>query len=160
MSDFTDDDLAIDFTDVEGAGGFTPLPSGRYLLQVTDWELTEVKKEGGKLPAGTPGIRWEFDVVDGEHENRKLWNSHWLSASSLPYLKGFLAATGEFTEEELNGSLGSAKALAERVLEAQAKVCAKVGLQRNNPEYNEIKNFMPASEYKGASAEASPSMMP
>lgn len=158
MADINPNELSIDFTDVEGAGGFTPLPNGRYLLQVTDWELTETKNPG-KLPVGTPGIKWEFTVIDGEYENRKLWTNHWIAATTLPFLKGFLAATGVFTEQELNSQLGSLTEVAERVLEAGAKVCAKVGRQRNNDDYNEIRAFMPADQYKGASAGGS-SLMP
>jgi len=159
MSDIDPEDLSIDFTDVEGAGGFTPLPNGRYLLQVTDWELTETKN-AGKLPAGTPGIKWEFTVIDGEYENRKLWTNHWIAATSLPFLKGFLAATGVYTEEELSGNLGSLASIGERVLEADAQVCAKVGRQKGNDDYNDIKAFMPADQYKGQSSGGGSSMMP
>jgi hypothetical protein len=159
MTDINSEDLAIDFTDVEGAGGFTPLPNGRYLLEVTDWELTETKNPG-KLPVGTPGIKWEFTVVDGEHENRKLWANHWIAATTLPFLKGFLAATGVFTEEQLNGPLGSVTDIGEKVLEAEARVCAKVGRQRGNDDYNDIKGFFPADQYKGQSSGGGSSMMP
>jgi hypothetical protein len=160
MSEHELDDLSLDFTDVEGAGGFQPLPRGTYLLTVTDWELTEVKNAGGKLPVGTPGIRWEFVVEDGDYENRRLWTSHWLTAQSMPYLKGFLAATGVFSEEELAGPLGKASEVANRVVDERPKVAAKVRIQKNNSDFNEISAFLPASEYKGADAERSNSLMP
>jgi len=160
MSDqYTDEELSVDFTGVEGAAGFKPLPNGSYLLQVTDWELTETKNPG-KLPVGTPGLKWEFTVIDGDHEDRKLWTNHWLTATSFPYLKGFLAATGEYSEEELDGPLGKATDIGDRIVNAEAKITAKVGIQRKNPEYNEIKRFEPASEYKGPSASGNTSMMP
>lgn len=162
MSDHTDDELSIDFTDVEGVAGFTALPNGQYLLQVVDWELAATK--GGpdaKLPEGTPGLKFEFDVVENEeYADRKLWNTFWLAASSLPYLKGFLAATGEFTTEELDGPLGNARELGDRVVASEARVTANVVKQKNNPQYNNISAFLPASEYKGPAAKRDTSMMP
>ena len=101
------DDLIIDFTDQPSyGGGYDPVPRGWYNCRVSDWELSEVKKEGGKFPAGTPGTRWELTIESPEDfEGRKLWINHWHHATSVPFLKAFLQATGEFSDEELNGRL-------------------------------------------------------
>lgn len=163
MSDnatFDDDAFSVDFTDVDGAGGFTALPRGQYLLEVVDWEVTETKN-AGKLPAGTQGIKWEFNVVENpDYEDRKLWTSHWLAASTMPFLKGFLEATGVYEEGELDGPLGDIREHADRVVEAKPRVTANVVIQKDNPLYNNITAFLPASEYTGAQASRSSSLMP
>jgi len=154
------DDFSVDFTDVEAAGGFTPLPRGQYLLEVVDWEITETKN-AGKLPVGTQGIKWEFNVVENEqYEDRKLWTSHWLAASSMKYLKGFLEATGVYEEGELDAPLGDIRQHADRVVAETPRVTANVVIQKDNPLYNNIVAFLPESEYKGAQASSSTSLMP
>jgi hypothetical protein len=100
----TDADAFIDLTDTESYGtGYDPVPRGWYTCVISDWEASEVKKENGKFPQGTPGTNWELTIDEGEYENRKLWINHWHHSKSLPFLKGFLEATGKFEADELSG---------------------------------------------------------
>lgn len=101
-----DDDLVIDFTDQPSyGGGYDPVPRGWYTCFIRDWEISEVKKDG-KFPSGTPGTRWELIIASPEEfEGRKLWINHWHHPKSVPFLKAFLEATGEFSDAELNGKL-------------------------------------------------------
>jgi hypothetical protein len=104
MSD--QDDLTIDFTGQEAYGtGFEPVPRNWYKVVVTDWEASEVKKPDGKFPQGTPGTRWELTIDGGDYDNRRVWINHWHHPKSLPFLKGFLQATGKFSDDELSGQV-------------------------------------------------------
>lgn len=150
MSD--SDDLVIDFTDQEAYGtGYEPLPRGWYDCVITDWEASEVKKEGGKFPSGTPGTRWELTVDDGsEHDGRKLWINHWHHAKSIPFLKGFLQATKIFTDEELNSRLHPDD-FRERAL--NARVQARAVIKEATGGYdktNEVKSIKPAGSEKNS----------
>lgn len=101
-----EDDVFLDFSDVEDAPGFEPLAAGWYPVVVTGWKEQTVKNVGGKLPAGTKGTQFEFTVMDGhEKARRKVWNTYWHSKAQLPYLKAFLRATGQFTDEHLSSGL-------------------------------------------------------
>jgi hypothetical protein len=144
MTDFT----GIDFTDVQG-GQFDALPSGRYAVRVTDWSETETKN-AGKLPAGTPGINWEFTVQEGEYEGRRLWTNHWLHPNTLGFLKSMLKATGKFTDDQLDGKLEWNGP--DDVLDAELVV--KVS-KRNSEQYgeqNDIKGYYPAGSSTSAGA--------
>lgn len=154
MSD-SSDDFVIDFTDQEAYGtGYEPVPRNWYTCVVSDWEVSEVKKVGGKFPVGTPGTRWELTIDDGDYEGRKLWINHWHHQKSVPFLKGFLQATGKFTEAELNGKLHPddfrERAIGSRI---QARTIVK-----ENPGYdktNEVKNVKPVGEEVSSSSSSS-----
>jgi hypothetical protein len=93
-------DMKLNLSGVK-ANDFDALPTGKYHVKLTDWDQTETQN-AGKLPAGTPGINAEFTVQDGPNENRRLWNNFWIAESTLGFLKSFLKASGQFTEDELN----------------------------------------------------------
>jgi hypothetical protein len=48
-------------------GDFTPMPAGDYLLQIVESELRE--KDNGDC-----GLNLTIEVVEGEYENRKIWD--------------------------------------------------------------------------------------
>lgn len=89
--------MRVNFADVED--GFKPIPAGTYRARVTDGELRE-SGPNSKNP-GSEYINWEFTISHGDFEGRK----QWLNTSLLPHalfgLKGLIAATGKFTDEEL-----------------------------------------------------------
>lgn len=91
--------MKLNLSGVEAFGGFDPIPGGNYHVKITDGSEVETKNDG-KLPAGTPGINWEFTVQDGEHAGRKVWTNQWIHPKTIGFLKGTLVATGRFTEEE------------------------------------------------------------
>jgi hypothetical protein len=94
--------MRADLTGIKS--GFDPVPAGTYICRVTKVDDTETKNDG-KMPAGTPGINVEFTVIAGDHEGRKFFNNYWVWPTTLPMLKGFLAATGEFDAEQLDGEI-------------------------------------------------------
>jgi hypothetical protein len=95
--------MRVDFSGVESKN-FDAIPGGWYHVKVTDGEQTETK-EAKKLPAGTPGVNWEFTVQDGEYADRKVWTNTWLHENSIWALKGLLEATGRYSAEQLAESL-------------------------------------------------------
>jgi hypothetical protein len=80
--------------------GFDPLPAGTYDVVVTDAEETVTSGEG-KTPAGTPMIKWEFEVQDEEYVGRKLWSNNVLTEKALPIFKGTLRGLG-YTDAEMD----------------------------------------------------------
>jgi hypothetical protein len=93
--------MKLNLSGAESFSGFDPIPGGTYHVKITDGELRETKNEG-KLPAGTPGVNWEFTVQDGENADRKVWTNQWIHPKTIGFLKGTLEATGKFTEAEIN----------------------------------------------------------
>ena len=146
-------DFSIDFTDVKG-GDFDAIPAGVYNIAVTDWSKTETKN-AGKIPAGTPGINWEFTIQDGEFENRKLWTNHWIHPNTLGFLKTFLLKTGRYTEEELESQFDLDP---DRLVGAEMQAVVIVR-QYKGDDRNEIKKFRAAGE-DSSSTSSSGSMLP
>ncbi|TXH55544.1 MAG: DUF669 domain-containing protein [Desulfurellales bacterium] len=144
-------DFSVDFSDVQG-GDFDAIPAGVYNVAVTDWSRTETKNEG-KLPAGTPGINWEFTIQDGQYENRKLWINHWIHPNTLGFLKTFLEKTGRYTDEQLSGSFDLDP---DSVVGAELQAVVTVR-QYEGDDRNDIKKFRKAGETASAS---SSSMLP
>ena len=100
--------MRINLTGVEDRS-FEPLPSSRYILKITDFELRETSGSG-KLGAGVPMINWEFTVQsdrngDEKYKNRKLWMNTVIHEKTLFNLKSLLRATGAFKGEELEGEV-------------------------------------------------------
>lgn len=144
-------DFSVDFSDVQG-GDFDAIPAGVYNVAVTDWSRTETKNEG-KLPAGTPGINWEFTIQDGQYENRKLWINHWIHPNTLGFLKTFLEKTDRYTEEQLSASFDLDP---DNVVGAELQAVVTVR-QYKGDDRNEIKKFRKAGENTSS---ASASMLP
>lgn len=75
--------ITVDMSDVEDFGALDP---GEYEVVVTDVE----ERQGQKAPY----LSWEMTIVEGQYEDRKVWNNTSLSPQSMPFLKQFLTAAG------------------------------------------------------------------
>lgn len=75
--------IKIDFS---GIKSLELLPVGIYKVMVTD-----AKENEGKT---YPYITWEFTIIDGAYEGRKLWMNTSLSPKALFKLKEMLIALG------------------------------------------------------------------
>ena len=94
--------------DLSGAdtSGFEPLPTGQYNCNVYEVEMTEVSGSG-KLPAGTPMVKVQFKVKDGEeHAGHPIWTNYPLPdknyenhAKTVGNFVNFLVALGEDKEK-------------------------------------------------------------
>jgi hypothetical protein len=90
----TDQPIRVNFSDEEAsseARDFTPLPSGKYNVFITDGETKESKSEKNR---GKPFWALEFTVSDGPYESRKLWTNVMLFEGALYSLVQLLKATG------------------------------------------------------------------
>lgn len=54
-------------SEIEPAGDFDPIPSGKYVAVITDSEMKPTKSGNGRY------LQLTFQVVEGEHRNRLLW---------------------------------------------------------------------------------------
>lgn len=88
--------------DLSGAdtSGFDPVPAGRYNVHVHKTEMDQTKNEG-KLPAGTPLVKVQLKIQDGECEGRLIFDQFVLppagyekQAIMLGFLVRFLVALG------------------------------------------------------------------
>lgn len=89
--------------DLSGAdtSGFEALPTGQYNCNVYEVEMTEVSGSG-KLPAGTPMVKVQFRVKEGEdNANHPIWTNYPLPdknyenhAKTVGNFVNFLAALG------------------------------------------------------------------
>ena len=140
--------MKVDFTNVEKKS-YDPIPAGKYVLIVSDGEQTETKNEG-KLPKGTPGIRWEFTVDGGQNDGRKLWTNTWIHPNTNGILLALLDATGKFNEAQLSGDLDFD---IEDVV--GSKIGARVKERPGNEQYdasNDISRFLKVDDVAEAEA--------
>lgn len=85
---------------VSPAGDFTPLEPGWYNVRVENAEETVAS-------TGTPGVKLEFSVIDGEFAGRKVFDRMWISPAALGFVVQKLQAmqypipAGEFDLEPI-----------------------------------------------------------
>lgn len=79
--------------DLSGAdtSGFVALDAGDYNAVVHEVELTEVKNDG-KVPAGTPMIKFQFSITDEEAKNRRAFQNYVLDHPDAEKKKRTLGA--------------------------------------------------------------------
>lgn len=144
--------MRVDLSGTQGS--FDVLPAGRYLSKLTD---AEVRTAGPNAKhEGSEYINWEFTVIDGEFEDRKLWNntpwSHgscdcgdWKSGS-LFGLKAILKSSGIWDDEELDSPEFDFEM--NDVIGADFTLVVGVR-QYQGDDQNDVKKVKPASEYAG-----------
>lgn len=141
--------IKVNFTDVE-TGGFDPIPNGTYLAKVTDAEIRE-SGPAAKNP-GAQYINWEFTIQEGEHQGRRQWLNTSLLPQALFGLKGLLAATGKYTQEQIDAELDFEL---EDVFGSDVKIVVSTR-EYDGEKRNEVKRVKPV----GAPSEAEASMLP
>lgn len=141
--------MRVNFSDAVERGNFDAF-RGKHHVKITGIEETETKNEG-KLPAGTPGLIFEFTVQEGPYENRKVWNNFWLAPSTLGFLKQCLKATGEFSDEDLAGDFD----VDENVIGLDLVIKTKIqGASGDYDERTVIAGYYPYDENADYSGEA------
>jgi hypothetical protein len=94
--------LKVNFTNVSDRG--PAKPNGWYQVRVTDGEVKEVGDKG-KNP-GQQYMTVELTIQKGEYSGQKFWTGmHLLNEKALGIVKGFLRATGRFSQAQLDGEL-------------------------------------------------------
>jgi Protein of unknown function (DUF669) len=150
----------VDFTHVE-TKSFDPVPRGKYLLAIVDYETTEIKSGDN---AGEPRVNVEFKVQEPTEikgtkvVDRSLFEGFMPTlGTTLWRLKGFLAALGD----DVSGALVfNMTEIMDREFERRL-IVGKVRIQpeRKNPTTgevydarNQISEFYPASTWKPPTA--------
>jgi hypothetical protein len=62
--------INFDPNDYEPSKGFDILPAGQYTVMITNSDIKLTKAGDGEY------VWIEYTVLDGEHENRRLWSNH------------------------------------------------------------------------------------
>lgn len=157
-------DFRVDFSNVEDKN-FDPVPTGKYLLAVTDYEVKECGPESKN--AGAPLIQFEFVIQQpekiGEQKvaDRKLWTNMMPTVANVLWrLKNFLGALGDDVDGELNFNPSEivARPYEQRLLVAKVQVQPKRKDPKTGKEYderNEIKTFYKAETWDGAATASS-----
>jgi hypothetical protein len=89
--------------------GFSAVPAGTYICKITGGEAT-VTGPNSKKP-GSPMVKWEFTVQEGEYQGRKFFMNNVLVPDSdgvergLGRLREVLLASGRFEESDLMGEV-------------------------------------------------------
>jgi hypothetical protein len=94
MPEFNMDELRVDFSQQESsseARDFTPIPSGKYRVAVTD---VEVRFSTSSKNKGKPYYAVTLTVQDGPYEKRKLWANVMLFNGALYSLVQIMKAMG------------------------------------------------------------------
>lgn len=126
--------MKINFTDVPDVL-FEPVPPDTYIVTIADGEIKE-SGEDAKHP-GTPYIKWDMVISQGEYAGRHIFTNTSLWPDSLQYgLKPLLKATGKFnTDGELDFEIPD-------VLNSQIAVKVNIKKQEGYDDQNNVRRFM------------------
>lgn len=138
----------VNFSETE-TNNFEAIPRGTYPVKITDGEVKE-SGPNAKNP-GSEYIKFEFTVQEGPYEGRKLWANASLLPHALFTLKGILAASGKYTDEELEATELDFEI--EDLIGAAMLVTVAVR-DYNGEEQNDIKRY---KKIDGANSQAAPS---
>lgn len=93
--------LRVNFSDVKDQS-FEAKPKGWYTVKITDCEVRTTKPTA-KNP-NQEYLNLELTIVEGDYAGKKFWVSLFPTIeSAFGILRGFLRATGRWSEEELEG---------------------------------------------------------
>jgi hypothetical protein len=84
--------MRIDFSEVEDT--FEVLPEGRYECVVEDCQVRESKSSDNNY------LNWEFKIIDGEYEDRRIWIGTSFSPKALAGMKQVLVNIGAIEEDD------------------------------------------------------------
>ena len=130
LSDILADDadkIREQWDETEAAADFTPLPAGTYAAHVQCVELFNAR-------TGTPGVKIQFRVAEGEHAGRMLFHDLWLTPPALPQTKRDCLKLGLDSLERLE----SATVLPGRI---RCKVRAALRTDDSGEQFNRVRGF-------------------
>lgn len=142
---------------------FEALPSGKYLVKVTDGEIRESGPNANH--PGSQYINWEFTIQSGDYEGRKVWTNTVVSHGAcdcseedkfnkaLSNLVSLLKSSGVASEDDLASD--------DFDLDIDDVVGSDLVVTVTQREYqdemrNEVKRFRPAGDLVGAEASLLP----
>lgn len=120
-----DDPLRAAWDSAQPAEEFKPLPPGKYVCRIIKGELRENRN-------GTPEYVLTFRVLEGDHSDRQIWLSLYLTENALSYTKRDLAKIGITSPDQLE----------EPVPEGiRCSVIVQIRCDDDGKEWNRIKSF-------------------
>lgn len=152
-------DLRVNFSEEEAsseARDFDPLPGGKYLCKITDYEVRYSTSEKNN---GKPYWAITLTVQDGKYEGRKVWSNVMLFNGALYSLAQLLKAIGR--EDALkSGKIPNGDELLGKdvvINLAKQRDTYKEQQYDDGEKYfkNEVKGFKSADSLAGASGEGS-----
>lgn len=141
--------------------GFEALPTNSYNSTVYETEMTEVSGSG-KLPAGTPMVKVQFRVAEGEdHAGHPFWTNYPLppadyenAAKTLGNFVNFLVALGEDEAKLKSKGFDLAKLKDLEGRECVVRVTREEYPKGSGDYTNRVKGVKPAGSAIGAAAGA------
>ena len=175
---FDQSDLRVDFSDKELASearDFTPMPSGKYNVAVTEVEVKACGPES-KNP-GKPYWALTLTVQDGKYDGRKLWaNVMLFSPAMYSYVQIAKALGGEWLDsitgdKASNPNFGKIphgdKLLSQQMTVSVVKQIDQYKIDRGDwevgdpkPYKNEVKNYSAAGQGSISSGGGTDSRLP
>lgn len=149
--------------DLSGAdtSGFEALPTGAYDCTVYEVEMTEVSGSG-KLPAGTPMVKVQFRVKEGEeHAGHPIWTNYPLPdknyenhAKTVGNFVNFLVAVGEDADKVKSKGFDQSKLGTLEGRECVVRVTREEYPKDSGDYTNRVKGVKPAGSAKGKAGSA------
>ena len=124
--------------DVPAAAGFGPIPDGTYRVRVDDSNEIENKKGTGKY------LELVIIITEGPSKGRKLW-----ARMTSEHENEQAASIGRGQISQASRALGCPAFNHESALK-DCVATVRIGRERNDPERNEVKEWIVAPENKGA----------
>ena len=148
--------LPFDITDLFGGGGFdtgsvepmkdfSVVPPGKYVVQITEPEITPTKAGTGHF------IRLILIILEGEHKNRKVWDRINIDNPSAKCKEMGLAVVAAIGRALQIQRFTSVTQLANGVLVAHVKV---------KNEQNEVRTYSSLESYRAEQAKQQQAVQP
>ena len=71
----------VDFSTIDEAGDFSPLPEGKYLCRLESIDDSQQTQNGDDM------WRMQFKIIDGEYKKRYIWDNMVFSEKAMPRVK-------------------------------------------------------------------------
>lgn len=147
--------LRINFSEEEASSeaiDFTPLPTGKYLVAITE---VEIKKSTSEKNTGKPYWALTLVVQEGPYENRKLWSNVMLWEGAAFSLAQLMKATNR-GDVLKSGKIPSGDELVgDQMIVSVVKTLDKYKMERDGGDEklfkNEVKGYKPATEFVASS---------
>jgi Protein of unknown function (DUF669) len=150
-----DEDLRINFSEVEARGSIDPLPTGKYHVKVTDGEIKPCGPASNN--PGKPYINWEFTVQDGQYENRRCWTNAMLFEPALFTMKNMLEVVGAGDQALKISELIPFMVGKDMIIKVVKRAANE---EKGWDESNEVKGFFPYDGSETPAAAAKSSLLP
>jgi len=121
------DTIRRQWNETEAAGDFELLPAGTYIGHVHHVELFNAK-------TGTPGVRIQFRIAEGDHTGRMLFHNCWLTEAALPQTKRDCAKLGLDSIDKLEDAAVTPGRI-------RCKVRVALRTDDNGEQHNRVRRF-------------------